>query len=82
MNNSLEYAELLDEQDNLKHLRSLFHFPQHNSKKSTSNISKSVYKKKYDEAYLAYLDANYEKSLSIFEELFSWLSILEAAYLW
>ena len=35
MNNSLEYAELLDEQDNLKHLRSLFHFPQHNSKKST-----------------------------------------------
>ena len=43
--------------------------PINNSKKSTSNISKSVYKKKYDEAYLAYLDANYEKSLSIFEEL-------------
>ena len=35
MKNSIEYAKLLDEQDNLKHLRSLFHFPKHDSKKST-----------------------------------------------
>ena len=33
MKNSIEYAKLLDEQDNLKHLRSLFHFPKHDSKK-------------------------------------------------
>ena len=40
-----------------------------NSKKSSSKVSKSVYKKKYDEAYLAYLDANYKRSLLMFEEL-------------
>ena len=43
--------------------------PSSNTKKSSSKISKSIYKKKYDEAYLAYLDANYDKSLSIFQEL-------------
>ena len=40
-----------------------------NSKKSSSKVSKSIYKKKYDEAYLAYLDANYKRSLLMFEEL-------------
>ena len=40
-----------------------------NSIGSSSKISKSIYKKKYDEAYLAYLDANYKKSLTMFEEL-------------
>ena len=40
-----------------------------NSKKSSSKVSKSIYKKKYDEAYLAYLDANYKRSLLMFGEL-------------
>jgi len=37
--------------------------------KESPEISKSAYKKKYDKAYLAYLDANYDKSLLMFQEL-------------
>ena len=40
-----------------------------NTKTNSTGISRDEYKKKYDNAYLAYLDASYKKSLSIFQEL-------------